>query len=213
MEQPAAPMPEDQPMQAETPESTAMGEAQQASPEEQAKYEHFIAKGYEIIYDQKMLPKLIAMLEGGGDPVEGLARAASLVIARLIDLATKAGDKLPGDVLLHAGTAVFEDLANLSKVAKIKDFSTDQDSFEAAYFKALDMLRQQLQESGGIDQKAAAADLDKLMKMDQAGELETMFRNLAAKDEQEGPSEDMGEGPGAEKAEAPPSRGLMQGMN
>jgi hypothetical protein len=209
MEEPSAPMPEGKPMPAEAgPEKApAMGEEQQASPEEQAQYEHFIAKGYEIIYDQKMLPKIIAMLEGGGDPVEGLARAASLVVGRLIDLATKAGDKLPGDVLLHAGTAVFEDLANLSRVAKIKDFSTDQDAFEAAYFKALDMLRQRLQESGGIDQAAAAADLDKLQQMDQAGELEAMFRNLAQKDEQESAPQDMG----AEQAEAP--RGLMQEAN
>lgn len=212
MEQPNTPMPGGEAMPPAgdpgmPPKDVAMGEAVQASPEEQQQYEHFIGVAYNLIYDRRLLPKLIAMLEGGGDPVEGLARAASLVIARLIDLATKAGDKLPGDVLLHAGTATFEDLANLSKVAKIKDFSTDQDSFEAAYFKALDMLRQQLQESGGIDQQAAAADLEKLQQMDQAGELETMFRNLAQKDEQESAPQDMG----AEQAEAP--RGLMQEAN
>ena len=175
---PGPPMPDEQPPEA------AVGEGQQASPEEQALYEHFIAKAYELIYDRAMLPKIIDMLGGEGDPMEGLARASAMIIKRLMDLAESAGEKLSGDVILHAGTEVFEDLANLAKVAKIKDFSADQDSFEGAYFKMLDQLRTMLQESGKLDQQAAAKDLDTLMKMDQGGKLEELFQGLAAGDDE-----------------------------
>jgi len=188
-------MPEEQ-----APEA-AIGQSQQAAPEEQEQYNHFVAKAYELIYDKAMLPKIIDMLAGEGDPMEGLARASAMIIKRLMDMAESGGDKLSGDVILHAGTEVFEDLANLSKVAKIKDFSTDQDSFEGSFFRMLDQLRTMLQESGKIDQEAAAKDLETLMKMDQDGKLEEMFRGLAAGDEQ---------GAAPAEGEAPPSGGLMQ---
>jgi len=188
-------MPEEQ-----APEA-AIGQSQQAAPEEQEQYNHFVAKAYELIYDKAMLPKIIDMLAGEGDPMEGLARASAMIIKRLMDMAESGGDKLSGDVILHAGTEVFEDLANLSKVAKIKDFSTDQDSFEGSFFRMLDQLRTMLQESGKIDQEAAAKDLETLMKMDQDGKLEEMFLGLAAGDEKQA---------APEGAKPSPGGGLMQ---
>jgi len=186
------------------PEQQGIGGAQQASPEEQGQYEHFVAKAYDLIYDRAMMPKIIDMLAGEGDPTEGLARAAALVIKRVMDMAEGAGEKLAGDVILHAGTEVFEDLANLSKVAKIKDFSQDQDAFEGAYFKTLDMFRTMLQESGRLDEGAAKKDLETLMAMDKDGKLEEMFRGLA--DEDEKGMEPKGDAP----EPGMPSGGLMQ---
>lgn len=185
MEQPTAPEPGTAAPEPQMPSDAGQAQGQQASPEEQEQYNHFVAKAYELIYDRAMLPKILGMLAGEGDPVEGLARAASLVINRLVQMAEQAGDKLSGDVILHAGTGVFEDLANLAKEAKIFDFSTDQDKFEAAYFRMLDMFRTMLQESGRLDQQAAAKDLETLMQMDQGGKLEEMLRGLAEEDEQE----------------------------
>lgn len=166
-------------------EGQPLGEAQQASPEEQEQYNHFVAKAYELIYDRSLLPGILDMLAGEGDPMEGLARASAMVIKRLMDMAEGAGDKLSGDVILHAGTEVFEDLANLAKEAKIFDFSADQDAFEGAYFRMLDQLRNMLQQSGKIDQQAAAKDLQTLMEMDQGGKLEEIMRGLAADDEKQ----------------------------
>lgn len=196
---PAPPVGEPSPVAMDAP---AFGEAVQASPEEQAQLEHFVAKAYELTYDDAMLPKVLDMLGGEGDPMEGLARASALVITRVMGAAEQAGEKLSGDVLLHAGAEVFEDLANLATKAGIHDFENDPDALEGAFFRTLDTLRGMLQESGKIDQAAAAKDMEALAAADQDGRLEGMFRNLAK-------SEGGEEAP----AEPPAQGGLMEGMN
>lgn len=164
------------------------GDMQPASPEEQQIYNQFVGRAMLMIYDDKMLPKVIDMLDGGaekgqdGDPMEGLARTTALVVGRVAQAADKAGQKLPGDVLLHAGKEILEDLAELSRVAKIKDYSEDPDALEGAMFRALDQFRLILQGAGRLDQRAAQTDMAKLEEMDKSGELETMLRGLAAKD-------------------------------
>lgn len=156
----------------------------QASPEEQDLYEKFVAQGVLLVYSEKMLPQVIKMLEGGGEPQEGLARATALVVARLLAAAEKAQQQIPGDVVFHAGKEIFEDLAELSGKAGIKDYGEDQDALEGAFFKAADQLRTMLQESGKLDQNAATADMEKLQAMDQSGELQRMFESLAAQDDE-----------------------------
>lgn len=158
------------------------GGAQPASPEEQRLYNHFVAKAMMLTYDEKMFPQVLSMLEGEGDPVEGLARATAMIVARVASAAEQAGQQLSGDVVLHAGTEVLEDLAELAREAGIKDFSQDPDALEASYFRALDHFRMTLQDAGAIDQEAAKRDLGMLQEMDQAGQLEGMFRDLAKQD-------------------------------
>lgn len=176
---------------------------QQASPEEQALYDKVVAQAFDLIYDKRMLPGVVEMLKGGGDPVEGLATAAAQITARVASAAQQAGQQIPPDVLLHAGTEIYEDLADLSGKVGIKDFSQDQDAFEGAYFRALDQFRMLVQEAGGADQKSAQADLAKLEQMDQSGELEKMLMGLAENDPRQGKRE----------TEPRPAGGLMQGMN
>src|SRR5690606_18411012 len=101
------------------------GGFQQASPEEQEQYELFVAQGMNLIYDKRLFQSVVGMLEGEGDPIEGLARTAALVVAKVIQSADKAGQKFPGDVLYAAATEIFEDLAELSRRAQIKDYSQD----------------------------------------------------------------------------------------
>lgn len=194
----------------------ALGESVQASPEEQGQYSHFIATALELIYSPQMRSKVLDLLQGEGDPIEGLARASALIIGRVAGAAQQAGEKLSGDVMLHAGTAVFEDLANYSTEAGIHDFGEDQDGLEGAYFKALDMYREMLQSSGQLDEAAAAEDLNKLMQADKDGQLEAMFRRLAEEDAGESKSP-TGEAP-ADQSQIPdqdqtPRGGLMEGMN
>lgn len=161
----------------------APGGPQQASPEEQELYNQFVAKAMELTYDPKFMPKVVAMLEGEGDPQEGLAKAAALIIARVATSAEKAGIKLTGDVLFHAGTEVFEDLAELSKEAGIKDYSQDPDALEGAYFRTLDQFRVMMQESGRLNPQTAQKEMAMLEQMDANGELERMLRGLAEQDE------------------------------
>lgn len=208
-EDPAMPPPEGDPAMQEPPAEQVPDQPagdQQASPEEQAAYEQFVAHGLLLVYSNpKMFGQVVKMLEGGGEPQEGLARATALVVARVLSAAEKAQQQIPGDVVFHAGKEIFEDLAELSGRAGIKDYGEDQDALEGAFFKAADQLRTMLQESGKIDQQAAASDMERLQQMDQSGELQKMFEDLAAKDD---------EGAGGEMP--PPEdkpRGLAMGMN
>jgi hypothetical protein len=185
------------------------GEPRQASPEEQALYNRFVANAYNLVYDEKMLPKMLDILEGEGDPVAGLASAASTVIVRVAEAAQRQGQQLSGDVLFNAGTEVFEDLAELSRTAKIKDFAQDPDALEGAYFRALDETRVMLQESGVVDQDAAMADMQQLAEMDQNGKYEEMLRNLAGNDPRMAGQPQGEEGMAPPSEEPPPRRGLM----
>lgn len=158
-------------------------EPQQASPEEQELYTRFVSKAFSLIYDKEFFPQVTAMLEGEGDPAEGLARTTAMVVVRVVSAAREGGQDMPGDVLFHAAKEVFEDLADLSGRARIKDYGADQDALEGAFFRAMDALRIELAGSGFIDQAAAEADLAELQRMDQAGELEGLFRGLAERDD------------------------------
>lgn len=178
----------------EEPKTSLPGETQQATPEEQAQYDHFVAKAMDLTYTKEFMPQVLGMLQGEGDPVEGLARATALIVARVQSAAEQAGEKLPGDVILHAGTEILEDLAELSKEAGIKDYSEDPDALEAAYFRALDQYRVMMQDAGKIDQGSAQRDMAQLQEMDKNGQLESMLSNLAKK-----PEYTQGEGKGKPK--------------
>lgn len=176
------PLEEEPDAETDPDEERVLGQMTEATPEEQEQYDMFVSQAYNLIYDDAMMPQVLKMLEGEGDPIEGLARAASMIISRIRASAIEGGVELSGDVLLHAGTEVLEDLAELSKEAEIKDYTQDPDALEAAYFRALDIFRVELQENGELDPQANQADLDLLAQMDEAGELETVFSNLANED-------------------------------
>lgn len=180
---------------------------QQASPEEQALYDKIVGQAMNLVYDKKFMPQVLKMLEGEGDPVEGLARAAALVIARIATSGEKAGIKMKGDVLHHAGTEILEDLAELSKEAGIKDYSQDSDALEAAYFRALDMFRVMMQEAGRLKPETAQKDMAMLQQMDQSGKLESMLRGLSQNDPRKAKAGVPADEP--EDETMPPKRGLM----
>lgn len=184
-EQVAAPVADDAsaPAVAQEPQRTLTADAQEASPEEQELYDRFVSKAFLLVYDKAFFPKVVDMLAGEGDPIEGLARVTATVVVRVMKAAKEAGQELGGDVLFHAAKEIFEDLAELSRRAGIKDYSQDPDSLEGAYFRALDAFRMMLEGDGGIDRESAQADLAMLQQMDADGELEGMFRDLAARDE------------------------------
>jgi hypothetical protein len=181
----------------------------EASPEEQAQYDHFVGKAMEVIYSEKMFDKIVDLLDGGadgkdgGDPIKGLAIAAEMVVARIGAAAEQAGETLSPDVVLHAGAEILEDLANISKEAKIHDFAGDPDGLEAAWYQALDLFRERLEKSGELDKQKAAQDLDKLIAMDQNGTLEKILRDLAANDEA---------GPAGGEEPPPPAKAKTKGF-
>lgn len=174
MQQPAPPDDQDPGIPTET---------EQATPEEQAEYGRFVGKAFELMYKNRNVTiALIKSLRGAGDPVQGLADTASSVVLRVATAAEKAGQKVNPEVLLHAGTEIFEELADMSRLAKIKDFSQDRQAWEGAYYRALDQVRVTLQQAGRIDQGKAQKSLSKIEEMDRNGDLEKMLRTLDEED-------------------------------
>ena len=124
-----------------------------------------------------------APVEAEGDPVKGLAQATDMVVALVGQAAEDAGVPLQPDVVFHAAGDILEELAEISRRAKIKDYSKDPDALETAWFQALDLYRERLQGAGVIDQQHAQADLDRLIAADKDGTYEKIMRDLAANDE------------------------------
>lgn len=160
----------------------------QASPEEQAAMEKFVVRAWQLVYSDEMFPQIVEMLKGGGeaegqgDPVRGLAMATDLVTNRIAKAAEEAGEPLQPDVLYHAGTEVLEDLAEISRVGRIKDYSKDPDGLERAWFEALDLFRNRMQQNGTLDEASMKAGQDELVRADQDGSLERIMRGLADMD-------------------------------
>jgi hypothetical protein len=161
----------------------------QASPEEQEQANRLVARAWQLIYSDNVLPQIVTTLEGGagedadGDPVAGLAQATDIVAARIGQAAEEAGEQLMPDAAHFAFGEILEELAEVSRRAGIKDYSQDKDALETAYFQALDIYRERLQQAGVINQEHAQQDMQKLVAMDQNGQLERILRDLAANDE------------------------------
>jgi hypothetical protein len=181
-----------------------LGQPTATTPEEQAMYSRIVARSFELIYGDDSMPKIVDMLDGGGNPPQGLAKTAAMVIGRVGAAAEKAGEQLDPVVAFHALKEIVEDLAHLSGVAGIHDYQQDQDGFEAAWLHAVDEWRLMLQGAGEIDQAAAQEDMSRLEAMDQSGELETLFNGL-----DKGGGEKGGQQPSPAAEEAPKGRGLM----
>lgn len=185
-----------------------LDEAQPASPEEQAQYNEFVAQAFKVIYGEGEVPKpLLDMLKGGGDeqgPMEGLARAATMITARVAVSGEEAGKRFPLSIVEAAGKEILEELAEVSRRAGIKDFSKDEDALEGAYFRAVDMFRVLMQQDGRIDQQQYQQKLQTLQQMDQSGELEQVFVKAAERDAQAKAA--------PEGQEQPTRRGLMGAM-
>jgi hypothetical protein len=188
---PAGPMQDAGPVPGREPPGGGAGGVRQANPEEQETYDAFVAQAMTLMYDKKMGPKLLQMLEGGGDPQEGLARAAVLVTARVATAAEEAGQKLSGEILFNAGTEIVNQLADVATEAGIHDFQNDPDALEGAYFRALDQFRQLMEGAGRLDRDAAMRDMQTLQAMDERGEFESMLRGLAENDPRRSPDAGM----------------------
>lgn len=163
-----------------SPAQTPLGQARQASPEEQALYERFVAKSMEAIFSPEAMPQYVKMLKGQGNPRQGLADATVQTVAMITQKAEAAGQKLPGDVVFAAAKEVLEELADLSKEAGIKDYSRDPDALEGAFFQAVDDFRVMLQQNGALKSRVAQRELAQLQKLDAGGGFESMLRALAA---------------------------------
>ncbi len=175
--EPAAPEPAVEPMPTEG--------GMQASPEEQALKDEFVLKAWELIYMPDMKAQLIDMLDGdgSGDPETmkvGLGEATSMIVLRVANAAEQAGQELTPDVIFEAGTEILGYLAEYSDAAGLTDYANDRDALEGAYYAAIDVTINPLAAAAESNAETAKADFEKMKAMDDNGELEQVFRKLAA---------------------------------
>lgn len=180
------PQPAQQTGQLTPPQANAdvFGGEEPASPEEDDAYLRVVGRAFQLIYDEKMFPKIIEQLKGGGNPQEGLAKTAAMVVARIATAVNekKAEVSVSADAAFAAGRVIFDDLAELSNIAKIKDYDADPDALEGAWFSALDQYRIMATEAGDINPESFQSDFAKLQAMDQDGSLEQRIQGLAQRD-------------------------------
>lgn len=85
-----------------------------ATPQQQADYDAFVKNGMRLIYNEKGVKRLVASLDGDGDPLGGLASTVTTVALRLVGAADKAGKPLAPEVVLHGSGELLEQLADFS---------------------------------------------------------------------------------------------------
>lgn len=186
--------------------ASVFGESEQASPEEQAAYTEFVSQAMTLIWDKKVYPQLLKMM--AEDPVEGLAQATAQMVARVATSGEKAGREFSGDVVFHAGKEILEEIADLARVGKVKDFGEDPDALEGAWFRAVDAFRVLMESAGRVDQEAAKQDLAKLQAADESGALKENLIEMARRDAEQG-KQGTPQGEPQEDPGTPPRRGLM----
>lgn len=191
------------PMQGEGGEGGEQGESMDASneaesnvtPEEQAQYDDFMDKAFQVAYDAKFFPQVLDRIAKATSPQEGLAAVTVAVVKRIADVAQQSRQPYSGDVLFAAGTELLEDLADTAQKAGIHDFSEQE--LEGALYRAMDLYREQ---SGDLSQDPAIqADFGQLVEADRAGRLDQMVPGIAQKFGQQQP-------------EQPRARGLLNGV-
>lgn len=173
------------------------------SPEEQAQYDQFVAQGMKLYNDPKVMPSILGMIEGDGDPVNGLASATATIVVRLVQSMKGLPTKMSGDVIYHGGVELLEQLADVGAVTKLHDFTPEE--MQQAELRAVDMVRDMLTKSGDIDNEAVMQDFNALVEADKAGTLDEVLPGISeAPAEGEEEDEPMPDDEADEPAEPPP---------
>lgn len=85
-----------------------------AKPEQQAQYDQFVKNGMRLVYRKGAAKRLVPALDGGGDPVTGLANTVTALTLRLTESAKKAGKPLDPTAALYGAGELLEQLADFS---------------------------------------------------------------------------------------------------
>lgn len=157
-------------------------QGEQATPEEQAKYEEFVKTGYEMMYaGGKVNPGVMKMLDndpsdliealGNGDefkqfsPLVALAATAAIITLKVCE---KTGEK-DGVIILHGGKAIMEDLVEVAGKAGIKDYSEEE--MNQAFHMGADLFRHTAEQKGLLDMGQAKQEWGEITAADKAGTL------------------------------------------
>ena len=185
------------------PANAEVGDEGSVSPEEQKSYDEFVTNGMSLLHNEKALSGLLKAMKGDGNPVEGLANTVASIVMRVEDSAQKKGIEISGDVIMHGGTELLEQAAELAEKAGVHKFSDDE--IESALYLAMDIYRTTRQQHGKLPTEQFGQDMQELQAAEQDGSLEKMIPGIGKYAEQH-PSEQPAEQPGQQ----PPQRGLLR---
>lgn len=190
------------------PQTARPQQGEPASPEEQEQYNLFVGNAVKAIFDERVMPTLLDQMTGGGDPVDGLANALVMVVMHLESSMKQNGIEMPDDVKLHGGLEILENLVELAAEGGVHEYTPAE--AEGAFYKALDLHRENRMQSGDIDDQKMTQAFAEILEMDRKGELSQAVPGL----EEHVNGAEFGKAPGGEEKPMPegepPKRGMMR---
>lgn len=181
---------------------------EQASPEEQARYEEFVKTGFDLMYKGgKVNPDVMKMLDDDPSdltavldnpeelkqfsPVVALAATAAIITLKVCEK-TKEKD---GAIILHGGRAILDDLSQIALQAGIKEYS--QDEVNQAMHMGADLFRHAAEPLGLVNTDEAKQEWGQITAADKEGKLGQVIPQFAgvADQQQPPPPQDQGAPP------------------
>lgn len=185
---PGNPYPEEQGEMA-AGETTTGEEDNGVTPEEQAEYSEFEENYMRMIYEgDHVRPELLEALEAARDSKESdgtgpspavatLANLAVQIVGNIDDAAERAQRPLSDDVLFQGGASVIEELAEVSRTARIHDYTEKE--MAGALTLAVDMYRDKAIKSGRTDEQTLTSEWDRLIAADQEGRVDEVAPGIS----------------------------------
>lgn len=215
-------------MGAATPEAGSGGQVE-ATEEEEEMYKAALAKYVTGMYvkgkeptkdgSPPLLEQIHAFFRDAVDEsnrisfVDVLGNITARAVMALEDkLEDEGGTHIPGDVLMHVGEWILNDLAELSEAAGYHEYTPQE--ITGAATQAFSIYGSERQSQGRLDTDAIQADYNEIVAADKAGKLDDVIpgASQAAEELSEGeqgpPVEPAPEGMSAAMRRPPPGRGV-----
>ncbi len=153
------------------------------SPEEQAAYEAFVDAGFDLIYtDGKVNEGILQMLDEDpadliavlgpeiGEEFSPVIALAATAVVVVLEVVRRAGEEKPdGEIIMHGGRQILEDLANLAKTAGLKDYTSED--LSQAMLHAVNLYRETAANEGMVDEAALTEEFAEILNAQEEGRL------------------------------------------
>lgn len=146
------------------------GEQPNVSPEEQAAYDSVVTHAMNMIYGDRTFPQIMKMIQSAGDPAEGVAQAAVMILSRIYESSRKQGQPLSDDVLMAAGEEVIGLLFELVEETGLGE--SDDDAVFKATARALQLWAESYPDK--MDQEGMRQSMAALPKEELSGIAQRM---------------------------------------
>lgn len=139
------------------------GEQPNVSPEEQAAYDSVVTHAMNMIYGERSFQQVMKMIQSAGDPAEGVAQAAVMILSRIYESSRQQGQPISDDVMMAAGEEVIALLFELIEEAGLGEAS--EDAVFTATTRALQLWAETYpdkMDQAGMEQSASALPKEEL---------------------------------------------------